>query len=70
MADIFLGVKQDEIEKNKKFNLIKEVYSKDYGFLTSLMNDMTRYLCLVDSYKDKIILNNNKNEISEEKKYI
>ena len=53
---------------NKKFDSILEDYSKDYGFLTSLMNDMTRYLCLVDSSKEKKNnLNNNKIEIDEEK---
>ena len=53
---------------NKRFNFILEDYSKDYGLLTLLMNDMTRYLCLIDSFKEKKakLLDINKIEESEE----
>ena len=57
---------------NKKFNLILEEYSKDYGFLNFLMNDMSRYLSLICKInEDKKNNDNNKYiEVSnyEEKK--
>ena len=64
----------DKIRKNNKintkFNLILENYGKDYDFLSSLMNDMTRYLSLINSSNnDKNKLNDkNGNEEVEEKK--
>ena len=65
----------DKLSNNKYisgiFNYILEDYYKDYGFLTSLMNDMTRYLCLIDSFKknDKIKDINILDEIEEKNIY-
>ena len=66
----------DKINNNKYINtifeFILEEYNKDYGFLTSLMNDMTRYLCLIDSNRDKkdaIIDINKRDEVEERKVY-
>ena len=54
----------------KNFYLILENYGKDYDFLSSVMNNMIRYLSLIDfSNKDKNKLNDkNRNNESEEKK--
>ena len=62
----------DKLRKNNKinrrFNLILEDYSKDYGLLTLLMNDMTRYLCLIDSFNEKKDKVYNINKIEEDDK--
>ena len=66
----------DKIRNNKnmgkKFNSILINYSRDYGFLDSLMNDIMRYICLVNSLNNEKnipndILNNKEIEDLEEK---
>ena len=56
--------------KNLKFNYILEEYSREYRLLTYLVNDMERYLNLIDSFnkKNNIELNLNKKDMSEENK--
>ena len=57
--------------KNKQISnildYILDEYSADYGFLTSLMNDLIRYLGLIDSYKEdkNTVVDINKTEESK-----
>ena len=53
---------------NKKFCMIIDLYSRDYGFLTSLINDTIRYIELVNSYQKENNVNNNNNREEESNK--
>ena len=53
---------------NKKFNIILDLYSRDYGFLTSLINDTMRYIGLINSYKTENNVDNNDNQKEESNK--
>ena len=53
---------------NKRFNLILDLYSRDYGFLTSLINDTVRYIGLVNSYQTENSNDNNDKEKEESNK--
>ena len=53
---------------NQKFNLILDLYSRDYGFLTSLINDTIRYIGLVNSYKTENNVDSNDNQKEESNK--
>lgn len=52
----------------KKINSILDLYSRDYGFLTSLINDTIRYICLVNSYKTESDADSNDNKKEESNK--
>ena len=67
---LFNKIKNKSKNLSNKFIYILEEYSREYKLLTYLINDMVRYLNLIDSFnkKNNIELNINKKDMSEENK--